>query len=333
MCRAKPQWQGVREEENFSHPKFQQALRTMEGCNLRASPHDLGIGGDVQQVALVEICEQQPCARIHDKVAEGIEKEISEEVRYGQRRRVINAHEPGLAAAMRHIHAICTVVAGARTRMCGGDEKRVGSDDNVVRRTTKHVCANRTASLAQSWHEFGRSSLNIFGAISETLAHVNIKPAVVHYRYDAIQAISPPRVRLDAKKSDTHSRRKRRAQRRSWIGQRVNRKLPRVRRGEKFRCACKYRRPRVPGSIKVPRDDEWQVTIELAVLIRHEVADHLMAEGGEAFAHANALLDRALALVKGFGAHPDNLAGDRMVEARPGGDVMEAGLIIVSTMR
>src|SRR5437867_4290081 len=92
--------------QHLAHGEAQQALRALEGCDLEAVPDDLGIRGEVEQVAVFKVDEQQSGTRVHLQVAEGIEKVVAYKVRHRKRAVGVDAHKAALAAAVRHIHAV-----------------------------------------------------------------------------------------------------------------------------------------------------------------------------------------------------------------------------------
>ena len=103
--------------------KTHEALGRLVRRNFRAFPDDLGIYGEVQQIAAFEVDREQSRARILKQVTNRIEEQIAAEIRHGQRVRVIDADKAGLAATMRHIGA--TRQTGLAGSIGGGDKKRV----------------------------------------------------------------------------------------------------------------------------------------------------------------------------------------------------------------
>ena len=74
-------------------PRFSQPL---ERIRLEGIKDNLDAAAELQQVAGVEVDEQQPGTRIEQQVAQGIEKPVTGKV-WNRQAIAINAHETGLA--------------------------------------------------------------------------------------------------------------------------------------------------------------------------------------------------------------------------------------------
>src|SRR5262249_55533457 len=61
------------------------ALGPAEGANLRTLPEDLGYARQLQQIALHEIEEEQPRARVDHQIAQSVEVAVAAEIRNQQR--------------------------------------------------------------------------------------------------------------------------------------------------------------------------------------------------------------------------------------------------------
>ena len=109
LRRAPSQRERARAPQHLTHAHAQQPLGAFERLELRAVPQHFGVARQVQQIAALVVDEEQPRARIQAQVAERVEEAVAGEVGHGQRvdrAAAIDAHEAGLAAAMRDIDPV-----------------------------------------------------------------------------------------------------------------------------------------------------------------------------------------------------------------------------------
>src|SRR5262249_15968665 len=72
-----PQWQRARVPATFFHCHAHQTLCSGNRLHLGSIPNNLGRPGDLQQVAVCVVDEQQASARIREDVAECVEKKVT----------------------------------------------------------------------------------------------------------------------------------------------------------------------------------------------------------------------------------------------------------------
>src|SRR5258708_20222205 len=100
-------------------------------------PMKWGAGLKLQEVAGLEIDEQQRGARFSDQIAERVEIAVAAKI--GNRQCVaVDADETRPAAAMRDVGAIGGTSAGARA---AGNEERVGPFDGGLRRFLQTIAS------------------------------------------------------------------------------------------------------------------------------------------------------------------------------------------------
>ena len=96
----------------------------------RPAPDDFRVHRQLHQTLPGEIDEQQASAWMQGQVAERVEHVVAREIRHRQRvdtvRIAIDAHEAGLATAVRHVHAVGRAALELARRHAAGDEVGVG---------------------------------------------------------------------------------------------------------------------------------------------------------------------------------------------------------------
>jgi hypothetical protein len=160
---------------------------------LRDLPDNLGAPSHLKQVAAGKVGEEQGRTRIKYHVAKRVEVAIAAKVR-DRERVVVNADEPGFAAAMGDVDAFNT------TR--GGDKQRVGRGDCIVRCRVQPV--HRFLRLCNGAARLDVANVNVLRAIPETLFHRN-ENAAFRIGDRAVCPATPARGEINAQQPDRSS--------------------------------------------------------------------------------------------------------------------------------
>lgn len=150
---------------------------------LRTRPEQLGLGVQVQQVAIVEIDEQEAAARILEQVAEGIEQAVAGIV--GQPQAAIRA-EPEKArrpAPMGDVDA-----ASERVGMLAGDEQRIAARDQRQPAWIESFALQR--GTCDPGDGLMAARLDVLGTVSEGLLDADRETLSVPRQDPSIHAVA-----------------------------------------------------------------------------------------------------------------------------------------------
>jgi hypothetical protein len=282
---------------HFPDMETQQPFGAREGWQLRVVPDDLAFDGEVQQVALVEVDEQQAGARIARQVAQGVEEKIPHEFGRDQGALVVDAHESGPSAAVRDIDA--ARLAGRFIEVGAGDEEGVGAFDQ--RAVFQAQCPGAQDQCLRTRRRRALLALlDILRTIAEALHDGDAQGAAVRRLDQAIHAIAPARERRQPQAAQVAARQELSLQRIAGQHAAVDAQRALVRRRDEARIGGQHARPWLAGRIQRTDEEEGQLAEEAAVLVRHVVAD---AGGGAFHVHTHTLLDGKLAGVETWGVH------------------------------
>ena len=275
------------------------ALGTREECQFRAFPDELGGAGEGEQLAGLEVDEQDAGPRVELQIAQGHEKEVAGEVGHHEAAVLVHANETGAPTAVRDIGAARGLACGGRC--VGGDEQRVGAGDEGTRLLVKdfQLLDRAGALVVRGAHPFELPALDVLRAVAHGLVHCDREAMRMLCQHLAVHAIAPPRVELDAEK----------AQRRAGsdaVGKRVTGDragmdvervlVPRL---HEAGFADQHGRPRAPGRVDRTHQHERQLGVELLVLPGHEGPDDPLPHVAHAATNAQPLLNGLLAGVEG----------------------------------
>ena len=133
----------------------------------------LGIAGELQQIAGLEIHEQQPGLRIGDQVAEGVEKAVAGEIRDGEHAVHADAHESRPAAAVGDVdHS-----AVRRVIDIGRDEQGIRAGDHGAGSIVQPIelARGRGRRRRRVAREREIAQLDILRAVAEALLHQDLE--------------------------------------------------------------------------------------------------------------------------------------------------------------
>ena len=281
--------QHARRAPHLADMKTHEALGRLVRRNFRAFPDDLGIYGEVQQIAAFEVDREQSRARILKQVTNRIEEQIAAEIRHRQRVRIIDADKAGLAATMRDIGtARQTGLAGS---IGGGDKKRVRTrQQRTVGVTEFGGQLRRDGLFLRRGDKTRRAALNIFGAVAEALTDAERERVLIDRTDHAVDTIAPTRSRLNTKPADQRTDLPRRRQRIARQRTRGDAHSPFIRSRNETRFADPQRGPWLTARIESAQHHERLFREKRAMLLGHIVADSAACVDVHAFPHADPLL-------------------------------------------
>ena len=244
------------------------ALRTLKFLRDRPIPVDRDESLELQNIAALEIDEQERRARLADEIAERIEEAIAAKVRNGQRV-ALDAHESRSTAAMGDIGAAGR--SGIRPR-AACHEEGVGRGDEcpgiVILETLE--CMQAARSDFSSAH---LAPLDVLRTIAETLLHGHGEARRIEAGDDAICAIAPSRGQLDAQDSHFATDAQRACGRVIRARECSNMQRDRIRCIDEARIALEQRGERPTFRVGGGNEDLRQRGKKVSVLIQHEIAD------------------------------------------------------------
>lgn len=125
------------------HLKYPYSFSPLKELDLRHFENNLGPTAELQQVAGVEVDEQQSGTRIEQQVAQGIEKPVTGKI-WNRQTIAINAHETGLATPVRNVHralAIDVHITGDKEGIRLGDYRpsRIIQPIEIVRDAGRRI--------------------------------------------------------------------------------------------------------------------------------------------------------------------------------------------------
>ena len=286
--------------------EFQEPVRAGERCELGALPDDRGRTRQLQDVAPVEVEDEEAGARVGGDVAEGVEEEIAAKVGHDEHARSAgparrDLHEAGFTAAMRDVHAVGAAVS-ARRGSGGRDEERIGALDDGERRTVEtRIDAfdrMRGAEGSRVAAPCRPARLDVLRAVAEALIDCQREAADVEDGHRPVHAVPPPGRELDPEETE-----------RLIDGERVGERITARRQGVDAQRmfvfgvhepgrADEDRRPRTAGRVHAADEHHGKMREELLVLERHRVSDDGPADARHRLADAGPLLDGDLAGVE-----------------------------------
>lgn len=172
-----------------------------------------------------------------------------------------------------------------------GNEEGIGATDHLG--STRIQFGRFQAFDAPLGYAAVMAQLDVLRAVAEGMLHGDVQTLCRRLMNMPVDAIAPPRMQLDAKQADglaavqTGSGRVERVERH---GGEVERQVMCIGRGDEALFAFDQGGPGLACTIHSTGDHERQLLVELAVLIRHVVADHLLSEHFHAFADADLFL-------------------------------------------
>ena len=182
----------------------------MKRSEFFAIPDDLRSTSQEEQISAGKINEQETRLRVEPNVTERIEVVVAREIRKGERYVIVNSHEPGLTAAVRHIRTLRRIIFGvfAGDHVVCRNKEVIGRIDDRPRSLIKLlefmygvyfiIVAEGTAG-----HHFSR--LNVFGAVAEGLAHPDLHALIVMPDQTACEAIAAPRRIVQSEESELNT--------------------------------------------------------------------------------------------------------------------------------
>ena len=267
---------------------------------MRRVPEDLGLAGQLQRVAAVEVDEDQAALRIDRDVAERVEHAVAGIVRKQQQGLVGDQDEAGLAAAVRHIDSVAPIIGGLRK--LAGDEQGVGTRDEgglVLGQGFSALHQALLADLRDIAVPCGLASLDVLRAIAEALQDLDLEALRCLSRNFAVEAIAPARWELEPQGTNVRTLEEGLVQ-----GIAVDRPCRHLQPAgvgwpQEAGLAGEDRSPGPAGRIERTDDQKGQPGKKFLMLGRHLAADHPAAEVLHLVCHAEAGLDLLLAPVKG----------------------------------
>src|SRR3954453_6509676 len=273
-------------------------------------PDDLRGPAQVEEIAAVEIDEDERRPRIREQIAERVEVAVPREIGDGQHL-AVDANEAPVAAAVGDVHPAFRLLDVRRA----GDEEDVGSRDGLALRGAEApqrldggtATCGRPPDLAQ---------VDVLRTVAEALADVEDEAVRSGSAEDAVRAIAPASREIDAQDAGGPARGERPVRgivrvQRGGDPQRV-----RIGRGDEPRFAVEQR-CRGPAALERSDGDERQHREERAVLLGEEVADAAALR-----ASSSPRLGFALSPVEGPSAHATIPVGrtmnPEMYRRRPG---------------
>ena len=259
-------------------------------------PQDLGLPGDLQQVAGLKVDEQEAALRVDHEVAERVEHAVPGVIGKQQRRLVRDDDEPGQAAPVRDVDALPGVVAVVSE--LAGDEEGVAAGDH------------RRLRLVQGWPAadgppfmggLGRArqiefaGLDVFRAVAEALHDLDVEPVLADVDDLAVHPVSPARVELEPQAADLRSLNERLVQKIAVDRTCPDPERPRIDGAKKAGRSDQHRRPRPAGGIGSTDKEQGQLSEEGLVLLRHVIADELAPRALHPVRDPEPGLDRLLA--------------------------------------
>ena len=204
---------------------------------------------------------------------------------------------------MRYVHLTSAL---GRVRVAGHEE-RVRPSDQRGGRGIQPRRFPRAAGEAQAGRarKMPFARLDVLRTVAEGLPHRHLETPAVPGRHQAIDTVTPARLKLDAEQAQRLARPQSRRQ--GIIGVRHGRHAQHsgVGRPGEARLAFQRAGPGVARRIHRAGQQQRQLRVEVAVLIGHVVAQHLGADLRHARGHAHVLLQQALAGVPGRSRHLD----------------------------
>ena len=142
------------------HHQLDQPLRALVGRDLRPVPFDPRPSAELEGAAVLEIHHEQAGTRIGGEVAEGVEHHVARIVRDDQPVGRRHTHEPGRAAAMRHVGAGARVAArqeqgvglGQSAHVLGGEARRRSGPAAERSRPNQGARPHAAGCTSGSWH-------------------------------------------------------------------------------------------------------------------------------------------------------------------------------------
>src|SRR3954471_10574103 len=229
-------------------------------------PDDLRRPAQVEEIAALEIDEDERRPRIREQIAERVEVAVPREIGDGQHV-AVDANEAPLAAPVGDVHPPFRLldVRGA------GDEEDVGSRDGLALRGAEApqrldrgtATCGRTPDLAQ---------VDVLRTVAEALPDIEDEAIRSGSAEDAVRAIAPASREIDAQDSGGPARGERPVRGIVRIQPGGNPQRVRIGRGDEPRFAVEQR-CRGPAALERSDGDERQHREERAVLLGEEVAD------------------------------------------------------------
>ncbi len=170
------QRQGAAPADHPARPEGPEPLGALERGDLGRIQDHRGVAGQLQEIARLEIGEDQAGPAVQEDVPEGGEEQVAGEVGDGQRAVRGDADEPRLAAAMRDVDLAPALAVGV-----GGHEERVGRRDQGARRRVElgALLGGDRDGDARLAHEGHVAQLDVLRAVPEALIDVEVQdPAV-----------------------------------------------------------------------------------------------------------------------------------------------------------
>lgn len=187
-----------------------QPFPAWECGHLRTVRQQRRVARHLEQIAAVEIHEDEAGSRVDGDVAEGVEVQIAREVRNGQTvailrlsiisRRAVNTNEAGPSATVRHVHLPVAVL----TVNVRGDEKRIRPFDHDARRVVQARQLDRGTIRRRIGIAYKGeiAALNVSRTVAEGLLDGDGKTLVAAAPDRAVQTIAATRAEFDAEQRD-----------------------------------------------------------------------------------------------------------------------------------
>ncbi len=293
------QRQGGRTAHDLLRREAPHAFRPHEGGYFGRVEDDLGASAQLQQIAVAKVDKHQAGARIQQEIPQRVEEQIAGEIRNRQHAVVVDAHEAGFATAMRGVDLLLAVAHHIR-----GDVERIGRADHgggvgIERRQL----ADRTGGRIG---KFILAQPDVLRAVAVSLGHVDVETFAGLAADQSVHAIAATRVQLDAEHADAV------AVFHAGVGgiKRIAHQFEREFFGDvgvhEAGPAGAQGGPYFALGIDGAEDHEWQLGVELSMLVGHPGSAHLVAAGtGHAFDNADAALHGQLAFMPRGGRRCD----------------------------
>ena len=207
VAEVEAQRQAALDPDDLLGAEADQALRPGEGPDLLTLPDDLGFAGHGDQVARLEVEEEEAGPRVQQDVADRVEVVVAREIGNDEGPLVLDPDEAGPAAAVGDVGPL-------RDRspvldIGGGDEEGVRALDQRPGAPVEAVRAfdrPPPRDLVDLRQDLDRPGLDVLRAVAEGLAYGN-REALRAGRGDGPgHAVAPPRLQLDAQDPDRGAR-------------------------------------------------------------------------------------------------------------------------------
>lgn len=251
--------------------KAPETFGPLKGRDFGRVQQDLGAPAHLQQFTGVEIGKRHAGHGIGHQVAERVEEQVAGKVGNRQPAIGIEAHEAWLAAPVRHVDLPAFVVTIDIRR----HEECVGTGNQRTRaRVEGREPLRRDVGLYRGIAgELDRAQLDVTRTVAKAVHHGEMGKHPGGMTQHAIDAIAPPRGEVDAEHADHGAVFQPGIGRVGGFPRNSEVEPARVGRRQEARPTGAQRGPYPAVGRHRAQHDEWQLRIELAMLVGHVVAN------------------------------------------------------------